>query len=62
MDLVQLPPGLILEDDLLCSGVNLDVHSETLSLLVLAEQVPQLVTIDLYRRDLQLEALPKLIR
>ena len=49
MDLVQLPPGLILEDDLLCAGVNLDVHSKTLSLLVKAEQVPQLVTVDLYR-------------
>ena len=61
MDLVQLPPGLILEDDLLCAWVNLDVHSETLSLLVLAEQIPQLVTVDFYRRDLQLEALSKLV-
>ena len=42
----KLPPRLILDEDFLRFGVNLDINSKALCLLVQTQQVSQLVIVN----------------
>ena len=50
--MIQLLPSLALNNDSLCLRVHFEVYPEAQSLLIFAEQVSQLITVNLDRTDL----------
>ena len=57
--MVEFLPGLPLHDHFLCGWVNFEVDAETFRSLVFAEEVSQLVTVNLQGRNFKLQVKPE---